>query len=359
MNAPDERKRTNDEDEDVDVDEEEDQEEEDEDVDSLDTEESEAAFKEAETMEEFLKLWSRFYDNKIMIPTCGALFINSEGDNPQADAVLAEKFKALTAKGLICTTCQVMIPFQQKAYLGLYCPRDNVSLFCSELNRFEDIVAFWHSSPPFDDCLENLYVTYGSPSSAIPLAGRKMHQSKMTGRAITRLGAGCSELGLISEWLSDEMQDLFNPGTHVYVNITSPSFKTDPLYIFDVANQAWDVVVVFLEFGNLVRVGSVEEIRNYLKLHGEEMDLEGSIDGEEALHELVLTSARSLEEKHAILVLLLDNGLFSVTAYEWVAHPDNISLEDTEKSYFQQLLVPYLPRYYDPMKILRRFKRQK
>ena len=328
---------------------------------ALDEEDSEAAFQEAETMEEFLRLWSLFYDNKIMIPTYGALFMDPNGDNPQADALLAAKFKALTSKGLICTDSQLMIPFEQKAYLQLFCPKEYVRLFCNELNRFEDIVAFWHNSPPAEDYIQGLIVTYDdydSPSLAIP-PGRNLRQRKMTGSAYTRLSSGTSdELKIIAEWLSDEMQDLLNPNTHTLVNITSPSFKTDPLYIFDVANQAWDALVVFLGFGMLIELGSVEEIATYLKLHGEEMDLGESIHGEH-LHVLLFKSQKSLAAKSEILVLLLNYGLFSIKAYEWVVDPRHKFLKDTERAYFQKLLVPYLPSFYDPSEFLRRIARRR
>lgn len=57
----------------------------------LNEDESKLAFMSVTTIDEFLELWSRFYDNEVFIPTYGDRFINLDGDNPHADKDVSRK----------------------------------------------------------------------------------------------------------------------------------------------------------------------------------------------------------------------------------------------------------------------------
>lgn len=303
---------------------------------SLNPEESKEAFLQAKTLPEFLQLWASFYDNKIYIPTYMAPFVNTEGDNPQANQELADKFKILTAHGLICINSQVMIPFEQKAYLSIICPRSVVSSYCTELNRYEDIIAFSYPNSTSD--VWDLCVTYDTDGRSSNNVNNKLNPNwirKTKGSSFSTTANSTDDIESIQEWLSDDLREILNTDNYVAMEIMSPSFKIAPFYIFDIAIRAAVSVQLFIEFADMLTnksSTSVAEISNFLDEHADDLALDESFKGVN-LGILAFKSDRPTADKESIILLLLNKGMMALDIYRTVLLARDLELAEKIKPY--------------------------
>jgi hypothetical protein len=298
--------------------------------------ESKKRFQELETTQDFFALWTEFYDNKIYIPSYGAKFIEEDHDNPQADTVLANKLKKLTLNGVIPVDSQVMIPFRQKAYISLYCPKNMIKIYCAELNRFEDIVAFWGEN---DDTqrLNSLYVTYDA------LSDSEENENKSKGNPFSQLSlTDPFVLTTISKWLSNTLKEKINYSTFAYLNIMSPSFKTDPLYIFDTANKAWENIQLYFTLEKMIKEKE-PDIIEFINEHKNDLSLEFGKQFVVNIGIIVLSSKLRLPDKQTILNMFFEMKLFPVPSYEYLKKKSN-KTEDDKK--LQDFIKPFLPEWY-------------
>jgi len=203
-------------------------------------------FYNANTIEEFLYLWGLFYENKICLPTYYGLFYGGEyNDNPQANYLLGQKFKAITQKGLILTNSQVTIPYEQKAYIDAFVPKDVAIALVKELNRYNCIVAFFNYLKPLKELKKltnyegarGLYVTYDTYEKDKELA-----QEMKFSIGIPFSHAGLIDSNswlLINQWINPRLKRIINNENYVNLTIIDANFNSDPEYLVDVL---YDVV---------------------------------------------------------------------------------------------------------------------
>lgn len=197
----------------------------------MDREESKKAFLKAKTQEDFLNLWSKFYENKIQIPTYFGNFIGDEdSDNPYADIELGLKFREITLRGVMAIDSQVNVPGYQKGYVIGYMPKKLCDYVIEKLNKYNCIVAF---NCPIREGLgvENLYVTYDQTNEQIEKSAKR---GKMYGPGFTNIGRSDeSSLDFIREWMSPEVKKKINNERWDYFVITCPCFDASKNYHVD------------------------------------------------------------------------------------------------------------------------------
>jgi len=298
---------------------------------------SKKRFQELKTTQDFFALWAKFYDNEIYIPIHQAKFDNLLY-NPEANALLSDKLKKLTLNGVIPVDSQVMLPFRKKAYINLYCPKNMIQIYCAELNRFEDIIAFWAEN---DDAerLESLYVTYRI------LSNSEKNENKSKGKPYVRLSlTDTFFLNVISSWLSDALKEEINYSTFAYLNIISPSFSTDPLYIFDIANKAWKNIQLYFELEKMIKKKEPDsaDIIKFINKHKNDLSLEFD-KSVVNIGITVLSSKLRLPDKQTILNMFFKMKMFPGPSYEYLKKKSN-KTEDDKK--LQNFIKPFLPEWY-------------
>jgi len=188
---------------------------------------SKKIFRSAQTVVDFMDTWSKFYENKICIPTYYSKFIEAE-DNPEATKELGLKFKEIARRGVLAIDSQVGIPGNQKQYIvGFISPR-LADIVIPEMNRYSSIVAFY--SPIKDiDTTEGLYVTYDVDETE---RKKGAENKKMLGDPYTVLrGSDVDSWKSIRDWMSKPVKK--KTKDYVYFTITSPCFGMHSEYIFD------------------------------------------------------------------------------------------------------------------------------
>lgn len=184
-------------------------------------------FETAKTVVDFMDLWSKFYENKICIPTYYSKFIEA-GDNPEASKELGLKFKEITRRGVLSVDSQVGIPGNQKQYIVGYISPNLAEVIIPELNRYSGIVAF--SSPIVDiQTTKGLFVTYDVDDKET-IEGAK--NKKMLGEPFTILsGPDLDSWETIRTWMSNPVKK--KTKKYEYFVITAPGFDEPSEYIFD------------------------------------------------------------------------------------------------------------------------------
>lgn len=128
-------------------------------------------FYNVNTLQEFLELYATFYENQICIPSYFGTFYGAEhGDNPEATYELGQKLKAITLSGIIPFDSQATIPYKQKAYLQAYVPNNYIKKITAELNRNNNIVAFWYDLTVKQEGARGMFVTWDDWSENLLLA---------------------------------------------------------------------------------------------------------------------------------------------------------------------------------------------
>ena len=162
---------------------------------------SKKIFKSANTVSEFMDLWSTFYENKICIPTYLSKFVGAD-DNPQATLELGKKLKEIAKRGFLAIDSQVGIPGYQKGYLVGFLPNSMIDIVIPNLNRYSGIIAF--SLDIINAAAEGLFVTYDQDDNEI---AESVVTKKMNGDPMTSVGTPDS-LESIREWMSKTVRKL-------------------------------------------------------------------------------------------------------------------------------------------------------
>lgn len=205
-------------------------------------ENSRKKFMNAKTLNEFLRLWSLFYENKIYTPDQLALFIGSR-DNSQASIEMGRKFQRITAHGVICTDSQVTIPRRQKGYLEAYVPKSRCHELVELLNRYDGIVALSQHLRMWDNQykLGPIVVTCNPSEGPSPTLSTSSSHRMMDGKATTRIyGTTDIEHPFMQEWLSPELQAILTSDNYMGVVAFAPGFDCPAEYIIDVFLNAVD-----------------------------------------------------------------------------------------------------------------------
>ena len=178
-------------------------------------------FKKCSTMEEFLSLWSLFYENKICIPGYYGSFIGAT-DNPEATFDLGKKFQFITKKGILVHSSQVTIPQKQKGYISAYVPNTIIRKLTKDLNMFNNIVAFNYALNEYEDQegARDLFVT-------IKDGVNTTHVSELNKTTIY----------FIHKWMDIKLRRIFNTCDYGHLVIVNPSYESDPEYVIDVLCQ--------------------------------------------------------------------------------------------------------------------------
>lgn len=195
---------------------------------------SKKIFLGAGKVSEFMDLWSKFYENKICIPTYLSKFVGAE-DNPEANENLGLKLKEITRRGFLGVDSQVGIPGNQKAYLVGFLPESMAETVVVELNRYSGIVAFYSDIRDFHSQNINttggLYVTYDALDEEIAESDK---QKKMLGDPFTHLTmVPVEDFESIREWMSKPVRKKISPDKYKYITIVAPCFDAPPEMIFD------------------------------------------------------------------------------------------------------------------------------
>jgi len=189
--------------------------------------ESKLLFKKCQTLDEFLELWSMFYENKIWLPYMYGLFVGST-DNPQATFNMGEKFKQMTQKGIIVHSSQVTIPYIQKGYINAYVPRKIIGDICIQLNRYNNIIAYANDLNSEDDINYYLYVTYEQHPKEVP-------SKLMVGKERTHVGGiDYTVMYSIHKWINQELSETIKSNNYVELTVINPCFDSNPEYVIDV-----------------------------------------------------------------------------------------------------------------------------
>ncbi len=180
-------------------------------------------FKQVETLEQFLDLWSEFYLNKICIPSYYATFVGSP-DNPRATFELGKKLIDITKIGVIPYDSQLTISGYQKGYIMAYIPEIIAESLSEELNRHDNIIAF--TTDLHYNGVDNLFVTYNIND-----------ENKLKG--VTKISADVDTLEYyhcsIHSWISDgKLKQILNHHNYVSLTLVNPSFSSHTEYVYDV-----------------------------------------------------------------------------------------------------------------------------
>lgn len=190
---------------------------------------SKKIFLSAKTVVEFMDLWSKFYENKICIPTYLSKFIGA-GDNPEASEELGKKFKEISKRGVLAIDSQVGIPGSQKQYITGYMSTNLADVVIPELNRYSGIVAFYGPIVEMDTT-DGLYVTYDVDDEEKE-EGAKI--KKMLGEPFTSIrGADTYSFADIREWMSRPVKKKTKKDKYSHFVIIDPCFSDPSEYIFD------------------------------------------------------------------------------------------------------------------------------
>lgn len=186
-------------------------------------------FNNVDTIGEFLYVWALFYENKICTPIYYDVFSgNVSGDNPDVTQKTGQKFKSITLNGVICVDSQVTKHYEQKGYIHAYVPNNIVKRLTTNLNRYNNIVAFNYDLSNGDKVgARDLYVTFQGN------AGKK--SGLATGKAYTQVGRiDHGTLNQFLEWSNETIKNEINPSTYSMLVIINPNYDSPQEYIIDV-----------------------------------------------------------------------------------------------------------------------------
>jgi hypothetical protein len=170
-------------------------------------------FYKANLLDEFLHLYSLFYENRVILPYYFSLFYGqNKTDNPQNTYELGQKFKQLTLKGVIATSSQVSIPYKQKAYINMFVSETLAEKLTLKLNCYNHIIAFY--SQMNNDGVEGLYVTY--------------KKCQCTGNGFDK-----GVYDEIYELLNPTLQDIFDKQNYCDLTIMDADFTHHQDYLID------------------------------------------------------------------------------------------------------------------------------
>jgi hypothetical protein len=187
-------------------------------------------FYNANTLQQFLFLYAKFYSNQICTPFYFGSFVNSEeGDNPQATFELGQKFKQITYKGVLVVNSQVTMPYQQKAYIISYVPINMAIPLVSELNRYNGIIAFFYNLNEQQRGARGLYVTYDNDENLNEMF------NFTTGEPYSHVGSvDKTALIYIQKWLNPAMKKIINDKTYYQLTIIDANYNSQETHLVDV-----------------------------------------------------------------------------------------------------------------------------
>jgi hypothetical protein len=197
-----------------------------------DMKKSKLEFGKAETVVEFMELWSRFYENRICIPTYYSTFIDGSDKNEFATKELGMKLKEIARRGFLAIDSQITIPGEQKGYIVGYVSEKMADLLVKKLNRYSGIVAFYSDIKDFqEDVGVGLYVTYDQDEEEIKEA---VIQKRMFGEPFTHVGnPDPDSFQMIREWMSKPVRNKMRADRYKYLIIVSPCHDSPPHLVFD------------------------------------------------------------------------------------------------------------------------------
>jgi len=205
------------------------------------------------TVNDFLQLWSTFYENKVCLPSYYSTFVNDNGDNPQATLELGKKFKAITLMGVIPMDSQVTIPFKQKGYIHALAPTNIVRFIATDLNRYNNIIAFNYNLTESCVGARNLFVTY--------------NDDFITGEPYTHVGTMDNYVYYINAWINSTLKGKINVNTYQQLVIVNPSFDSSQEYIVDVLLNVLNNIDIIRYLKDDIKKyqTDLEQVKNELK----------------------------------------------------------------------------------------------
>ena len=190
---------------------------------------SKKIFQSAKTVVDFMNIWSKFYENKICIPTYYSKFVGAEDSD--ASVELGLKLKEIAQRGVLGIDSQVGEPGQQKQYIIGFMPTKMANMVIEELNRYSGIVAFY-SDIKEEVTTNGLFVTYDPESDEDIIKGSE--EKKMLGDPFSIIsGPDEDSFESIRKWMSDKVKKKINKKTYSHFAIIAPCFTAPPEYIFD------------------------------------------------------------------------------------------------------------------------------
>lgn len=195
----------------------------------MNPEESLLKFKECKTLEEFLHLWSLFYENKIYIPTYNSKFLRSANKSKNKSENIA-KFQKITKAGIICLSSQSVIPGKQKGYITAYALQSSRSKLLEELNRYDGIVGL--GCEIMDSNAFTTYVTYENVA---------VNERRMNGKSVTSVGGGDPSLYNILDREFSQCTQFINAENYFYLTIIAPHYASSPDYCLNILEKSLQV----------------------------------------------------------------------------------------------------------------------
>lgn len=281
------------------------------DDDSFDVQNSYEQFKKADSINAFKWLWSDFYLNKICIPFYKATFVkqdNSPHDNPEATFELGQLFSDIhkTPIPILITNSQTMIPNIQKEYIDGFVDRKYAYFLISELNRFNNIVSFWHE-PTKSDFLEDFYVTY---DEGIPF---------------TRYNTNRDEVDFITNWMNNNLRKTFLTD-FVPFSITNASFDQGDFYAVRCLKKSMGEVLTLFSLVDDLKRGHVSEIDDYFK-YGQNPLKKWTNFEDRPLLVIGIDNAKSGKDMLKLSNIFVEKGFDAITSYEILKKRNNIPFD--------------------------------
>lgn len=157
------------------------------------------------------------------------------------------------------------------------------------------------------------------------------------------------DLSNIQKWLSEEMIDEINEDSYCMINIISPSFSTDPLYIFDIVNQGLDSIEIFNVFIIMLESGNYEKNVNYYNINKDFIDLDMQIDYTTPGLAVLKSTTTSLDYKVKMLKFLLEQDMFPNSTYEFLTNDESQAraiFNPNQIEILKATIRPFLPQWY-------------
>lgn len=192
---------------------------------------SKKKFHKAKSLEQFLELWSKFYNNEICIPTYYNTFVGA-GDNPDATFEVGKKFQDIVKHGIIPTNYQPnSLKDLQKGYINMFVPNELVDYLSTYINRYPGYVAFWNDIAD-DFVINGLVVTY-DPDEKEREVSQKV--GVFMGDPFSMMGyAGGDDYDFIEEWINNNVKEDFNKDTYKYFTVVDTIPTEKPNRIIDI-----------------------------------------------------------------------------------------------------------------------------
>lgn len=269
------------------------------DIDGEDVQKSKLLFENATSWEEFLDIWSKFYVNEVCIPTYMSKFIGGP-DNDQADLKTGLLFQKITKNGFLPIESQATIPGSQKEYVEGFVRKYEAPHLVNELNRFENIVAWWNEIDA-SSSLQGLCVTYDS--SLKPDKNTKT----MIGNPFSFIGRSNAfpVFEDVRSWMYDDLKYQFTIQDFVHVVVINTSFHEKSNYALNCILKAQERTNTFFRLERAAIDKDYKQVARILEKNPRILEMD---DNEESIMVSTIINADSREEMMVITKIFLPYG---------------------------------------------------